>query len=152
MTLTPDLSFQLYTQPLLSAGDFHSYMQLREAATFEFDPLEEGTAMPAPDGSGIRCVGGQTCVDDGRRYVDVAGDGLVDLYFADRDFTVRSLRGNAVLRWEYRPGSTLYAVWQQSRSQSRNHADFHLGRDAAGLLDAPAENVLILKATYWLGS
>jgi hypothetical protein len=25
----------------------------------------------------------------------------------------RSLRGNAVLRWEYRPGSTLFLVWRQ---------------------------------------
>ncbi|HEY5218963.1 MAG TPA: hypothetical protein VIJ16_04095 [Gemmatimonadaceae bacterium] len=29
---------------------------------------------------------------------------------------MRSQRGNTVLRWEYRPGSALYLVWQQQRS------------------------------------
>src|SRR5690606_32992424 len=33
----------------------------------------------------------------------------------NRDFNLRSLRGTAVLRWEYRPGSTLYLAWQQNR-------------------------------------
>ena len=33
----------------------------------------------------------------------------------DRDFHRRSLRSNAVLRWEFQPGSTLFLVWSQSR-------------------------------------
>jgi hypothetical protein len=33
----------------------------------------------------------------------------------ERDFDLRSLRGSAVLRWEYRPGSALFLVWQQER-------------------------------------
>ena len=66
------------------------------------------------------------------------------------DFNVRSLRGNAVLRWEYRPGSTLYLVWQQFRSAQEELGDFRLGRDLRGMLDATPENVVALKATYWL--
>jgi hypothetical protein len=30
----------------------------------------------------------------------------------NRDFNTRSFRSNAVLRWEWRPGSTLFVVWQ----------------------------------------
>ncbi|MEM9664268.1 MAG: DUF5916 domain-containing protein [Bacteroidota bacterium] len=32
------------------------------------------------------------------------------------DFAVGSLLSNIVLRWEYRPGSTLFVVWSQNRS------------------------------------
>jgi hypothetical protein len=72
--------------------------------------------------------------------------------FDDPNFNVRSLRGNAVLRWEYRPGSTLFFVWQQERSGSEPIGDFAFRRDAAEILAAPATNVLLIKATYWLGA
>jgi hypothetical protein len=61
------------------------------------------------------------------------------------------LRGNAVIRWEYRPGSTLFLVWQQNRLDRVNIGDFELGRDAGALFDAPPENSLIVKVNYWLG-
>ena len=42
----------------------------------------------------------------------------------NRDFQRRALRFNLVLRWEYRPGSTLFFVWQQNRDR-----DFDDARD-----------------------
>jgi hypothetical protein len=68
----------------------------------------------------------------------------------DRDFNFRSLRGNAVLRWEWRPGSTLYVAWQQARSDFEALGDFRFGRDTRALLGARADNVLMLKVNYWL--
>jgi hypothetical protein len=65
------------------------------------------------------------------------------------DFNFKSLRGNAVLRWEYLPGSTLYFVWTQSRSRSDPTGDFQLGDSMDRLLRAPAENIFMVKATYW---
>ncbi|MEO7966952.1 MAG: hypothetical protein ABIT38_23895, partial [Gemmatimonadaceae bacterium] len=44
------------------------------------------------------------------------------------DFNLRSLRGNAVLRWEWRPGSTIYFAWQQSRSNIAPYGDFSFNR------------------------
>ncbi|MGH7713052.1 MAG: DUF5916 domain-containing protein, partial [Gemmatimonadaceae bacterium] len=49
------------------------------------------------------------------------------------DFNFRSLRGNAVLRWEWRPGSTMFFAWQQSRSDEARLGDFSLGRDRRAL-------------------
>lgn len=71
----------------------------------------------------------------------------------NRDFTFRSLRGNAVLRWEWRPGSTMYLAWQQSRSSSLvppsdGAGDFDFGRDRRGLFSAP-DNIFLLKVSYW---
>lgn len=79
---------------------------------------------------------------------------------SDRDFTFRSLRGNAVLRWEWRPGSTLFLVWQQSRSESLTAlssdpaygrvGNFALNRDARELFGLKPDNIFAIKVTCWL--
>lgn len=66
------------------------------------------------------------------------------------DFNIRSFRTTNVLRWEYKPGSSLFVVWQQGRSGSGNLGDFQFGRDFGGVFSAPAHNVLLLKLSYWL--
>ncbi|MBI3982111.1 MAG: carbohydrate binding family 9 domain-containing protein [Gemmatimonadetes bacterium] len=149
MTLSPTLTFQLYAQPLLSAGDYVAYKQLAQPETFDFDVFQEGT--PVILRSGVACLGGRTCVSDGERYVDFDRDGVTDFSFDEQDFTVRSLRLNAVLRWEYRPGSALYLVWQQGREIEDQVGRLNLGRDLDRLWDAQPDNVFIVKLTYWLG-
>jgi hypothetical protein len=72
------------------------------------------------------------------------------------DFNVKQLRSNAVLRWEYGPGSTFFLVWSQGRQDSVEDGSFALRRDFGRLLGfdrelaAPATNVLLLKVSYWL--
>jgi len=106
----------------------------------------------ALNGSTPTCTGGMTCVsDDNKRHIDFDGNGTIDYTFTDRDFSVKSLIGNAVLRWEYRPGSTLFVVWQRRQSQTANTGRFDFAKDAPALFRAPAENVIMLKASYWLG-
>jgi hypothetical protein len=69
----------------------------------------------------------------------------------DLDFNYRSLRGTAVLRWEWRPGSTLYLAWQQARSDyAQGIGDFDFGRDRKALFRARPDNVFVLKLNYWL--
>lgn len=149
VAFTPHLTLQLFAQPLLSAGEFVRYKQFSRAGTAQFDPFEEGTVVA---GTSARCAGGRTCREGDTRFVDFQGDGVSDLSFRERDFRVRSLRGNSVLRWEYRPGSTLYLVWQQKRHfEDRAASDFALRQDFGRLLDEQPDNVLILKMNYWLG-
>jgi len=67
------------------------------------------------------------------------------------DFTVRSLRGNAVLRWEWRPGSTVYLAWQQQRENfEEGVGTFRFARDRAALFDTRPDNVFLIKVNYWL--
>ncbi len=69
----------------------------------------------------------------------------------DRDFNYRSLRGTAVLRWEWRPGSTLYLAWQQARSDyAQGIGDFDFERDRQALFRARPDNVFVLKVNYWM--
>jgi hypothetical protein len=67
----------------------------------------------------------------------------------DRDFNLRSLRGTAVLRWEWRAGSTLYLAWQQNRRSFGPDGDFDFSRDRGALFDAPPDNIFLLKVSYW---
>jgi hypothetical protein len=66
------------------------------------------------------------------------------------DFNLRSLRGNAVLRWEWRPGSTLYVAWQQTRENVGEVGDFAFGRDRGALMGTRPDNILIVKVNYWM--
>jgi hypothetical protein len=139
-TFTPTLSLQLYAQPLLSANAYRDYKELRAPRTYDFAVYGRDRGTIAPDGNG-----GFT--------VDPDGPGAAGAFtIADQSFNLRSLRANLVLRWEYRPGATLFVVWQQSRSnQADGVGDFDLGRDFRSLRTTPADNLLAVKVSHWLG-
>ena len=65
------------------------------------------------------------------------------------DFNLRSLRGNAVLRWEWRPGSTLFVAWQQQRAEEETIAGFDFSRDRAALFQTRPDNIYLVKVNYW---
>jgi hypothetical protein len=66
------------------------------------------------------------------------------------DFNLRSLRGNAVLRWEWRAGSTLYFAWQQQRQDVAGIGDFDFGRDRQALFGTRPDNIFLVKVNYWI--
>jgi len=65
------------------------------------------------------------------------------------DFNFKSVRANAVFRWEYLPGSTLYFVWTNEKMNYESRGDFSLGRDFDNLLRTTPDNVYSIKLTYW---
>ncbi|MGH9330690.1 MAG: DUF5916 domain-containing protein [Vicinamibacterales bacterium] len=71
-------------------------------------------------------------------------------YAGDADFNYRSFRTTNVLRWEYKPGSALFVVWQQGREESQSYGDLRLSRDFGGMFGIPASNVFLVKLSYWL--
>ena len=65
-------------------------------------------------------------------------------------FNFKQFNSNAVVRWEYRPGSTLFFVWQQGRFQDQlNRGTFEFDRDYRDLFRAHPVNTLLVKATYF---
>ena len=71
-------------------------------------------------------------------------------YSGNPDFSFRSVRGSAVARWEFRPGSALYVVWNENRADTVPLGDFRLRRDVSGLRSAPSKDVFLIKVSYWL--
>ena len=79
------------------------------------------------------------------------GDGGATFTVANNDFTQLSLRGNAVLRWQWRPGSALFFVWQQVRDEVGPFSGYDVLADVPDVFSATVQNVFLLKATYWFG-
>jgi hypothetical protein len=133
-TFSPTMSFQLFAQPLLASGAYDDYKELAAPRTYDFNPYT---------------ILGE---EDGVLTVDPDGDGAAAPFTVGRpDFRFASLRGNAVFRWEYRPGSTLYLVWTQQREDFEPEGRFLPRHSLGRLMDARPDNVFALKLTYWLG-
>ncbi|MBN2412444.1 carbohydrate binding family 9 domain-containing protein [candidate division KSB1 bacterium] len=133
-TFTPKLSFQLYAQPLISTGDYSEYKELAKPKTFDFNIYDSQNIIENID----------------ELQVDPDGSGPAESFtFDNPDFDFKSLRGNAVLRWEYSPGSTLYFVWTQHRSDSEYQGDFRFNRSLKKLWTTESDNIFMIKMTYW---
>ncbi len=65
------------------------------------------------------------------------------------DFHRREFASNLILRWEYKPGSTLYLVWTQGR-YNYEAGDFNLRKDFSKLFNTNSDNIFLIKANYWL--
>jgi hypothetical protein len=134
-TFTPKLSLQAYLQPFIGVGDYFKYKELRAERTFEFDVFGEGASTIE--------------LENGIFTVDPDGPGPSSPFsFRNPDFNLKSLRGTIVLRWEYRPGSTLYAVWTQNRADTTHPGDFDFARDVPLLFQAPGDNIFLLKFNF----
>ena len=66
------------------------------------------------------------------------------------DFNLRSVRGSAVVRWEFRPGSALYVAWNENRAGVGQSGDFRIGRDLRAISTVPSHDVFMVKVSYWL--
>jgi hypothetical protein len=70
-------------------------------------------------------------------------------YGGNPDFNFKSLRGNAVFRWEYLPGSALFLVWTQERTDFEDAGEFRLRPSWTRLMDADADNIFLAKVSYY---
>jgi hypothetical protein len=137
-TLTPDLTLELYAEPFAASGRYYGIGELARGRTSDLTVYAaDSTRNPSlvRDTSGaytLRDVNGY------RRAID------------NPDFNVLSFRSNFVLRWEWRPGSTLYLVWQQSRSASDTRGALVGPRALWDSFRAVGDNFLALKVSYWL--
>jgi hypothetical protein len=143
-TFTPNLTLEMFAQPFLASGhytDLNEYQAPRSGDVFLYG-RDVGTVVEQRDATGHLV----------KYTVDPDGAGPAAAFDVDNpDFNVRSLRGTAVLRWEYRPGSTVYFVWTQERSGSDTFGNFDFARDRSALFRDRPINVFQVKASYWLG-
>jgi len=139
-TFTPDLTLQLFAQPFVASGDYSSFREF--AAPRTLDKRVYGEDMGTIEYR----------EEENRYQVDPDGAGSAPAFsFGNPDFTTGALRGTAVLRWEYRPGSTLFFVWTQQRSGYDPVGDLDFGRARTAIFDQRPMNVFQVKLTYWIG-
>jgi len=120
-TFTPNLSLQTYAQPFISKG---TYSNVREvSSTPRADDYDDRYA-PYGDASVTSDPGG---------------------------FNFKAFQSNVVMRWEYKPGSTLFVVWNQGRQGYDNiegSENFH--GDVQNLFNLHPANTFLVKLSYWL--
>jgi uncharacterized protein DUF5916/cellulose/xylan binding protein with CBM9 domain len=136
VTFTPGMTLEVFARPFLGSGKFGRPRELVAPRTYRFADYDEiGT---------VRDLGEEL-------EVDPDGAGPAEPFEIEKEnFTLRSLRGNAVLRWEWRPGSTLFLVWQQEReAETSLTSDLRLRRDLRALYLTRPENVFMVKVSYW---
>lgn len=141
VTFSPNLTFELFAQPLIASGDYSRYKEYAAPRTGQELVYGED-------------VGTVTVTAAARDVYTIDPDGAgpaASFDVTDPSFTFRSLRGNAVLRWEYLPGSTLFLVWTRSAASDLARGRIDFGSDARALFQGPAENIFLIKLNYWLG-
>ncbi len=145
MTFTPNLTLEMFAQPFLASGKYTSFKEFSAAKTRDmiFYGRDNGSTIASaadPQSGAVTYT------------VDPDGPGTAAPFtFDDPNFNLRSLRGTGVLRWEYRPGSTLYFVWTQERSGFDQFGNFNFSRDRSALFRDRPTNIFQIKGTYWIG-
>jgi hypothetical protein len=138
VAITPELTVQYYGSPFIGTGRYTAFKR----AT---DTLARDNAarfhLYGPDEIGYR--------PEENRY-DVAEAGGGPSYsFPNPDFSFRQFRSNLVARWEWKPGSSFYVVWSQGRTGYVPEWDSSFGSNWDQLWESPADNVFMVKFSYW---
>ena len=134
-TLQPDLNLELYAQPFAASGRFYDFGELAEAGGLDLRTYgTQGTTV--------------SVLSDGSREI---ADGTDTFVIPNRDFNLRSFRSTLVLSWEWRPGSTLFLVWQQARERALDRGTRSGVGDLFGSLGTAGDNFFAVKMSYWLG-
>jgi hypothetical protein len=138
--LTPDLTLQYWGQPFIASGKYYDFKYIT-------DPVASGYhnrfALYSPQ---------QIKLNDQDQYeIDENIDGTNDYAFDKPDFNVREFLSNLVLRWEYNPGSSIYLVWSQTRSDNNYSGNMDYANDMDQLFSTKPHNVFLIKFSYRFG-
>ncbi len=133
--ITPDLTLETYAEPFAASGRYYDFGELSAPGSAALRLYgTDGTNISAPDSEGARTV----TADDTTFTLD------------NLDFNARSFRSNVVLRWEWRPGSTLFLVWQQDRAAALPTGEHVRFGDVWDAVRQTGSHFLALKVNYWL--
>lgn len=130
----PNLTLQTYAEPFASSGRFYRIGELPRARSYSL--REYGT-----DGTTITPFGSDSII---------VTDQSARFKLPVRDFNVLSMRSNFVMRWEWRPGSTAFLVWQQNRGDQTASGALVRPGSLIDAITATGDNVFALKVNYWI--
>jgi len=136
-TFSPNMTLQSFMRFYSTTGAYDRFKAFAKPNSFEFD--EYGTDIGSISRQGNTIT------------VDADGQGEAPSFNFDvPDFTYSSLQANIVYRWEYRPGSALFVVWQHAKdSELEDIAAFDVWDRTNDILDSAPTNVFLLKLSYW---
>jgi len=134
-TFSPRLSLQAYAQPFVATGRYSQYKDVDRPGADRFEDRFH------------RLEGNELSLLDGT----LTGRHAGTYEFGRPDFSFAALRSTVVMRWEYRPGSSIFAIWSHGQTAFGDDGRFQLGRELGSLGDTKGEDVVLVKANYWIG-
>lgn len=141
-TITPELTLQYWGQPFLAAMDFKDFKRVTSPKA---DSYSDRFHVFKADEISFNNL-------ENYYYVDENADGTSDYNFENPDMNVDEFLSNFVVRWEYRPGSTLFLVWSQTREFYDATGDFSLKNNAVNLFTTNKPfDIFLVKFTYRFG-
>ena len=136
--LSPKMSVQVFTQPLISIGRYWDYKEFAQPSTYSFNRYGKEIGSLSFDSMNNQYV------------ADPDGDGPAPpIKFSDPSFNDKFLIVNAIFRWEWRLGSTFYFVWTENRLDTSNPGTFSPGRDVGKLFSAHPNDIFLVRLAYW---
>ena len=139
LNLSPNLTLQYWGQPFFATGRYYDYKLIT-------------TPMADNYRDRFKTYSQNQITTAGNTYnIDENSDGSIDYSFDRRDFNVQEFLSNLVIRWEYKPGSSVYIVWSQTRSSSDSSPTMDLMNDMGNLFnitDNKPHNVFLIKFSY----
>ncbi len=134
--ITPELSLQYYGSPYATVGNYSDFKIATDTRADEYANRFQKITNPQ-------------LVNNNVYNVDENTDGVVDYSFNNPNFNFNQMRSNLVFRWEYRPGSQVYLVWSNERTDYMNPGSAPIRRAAKRLADVTPNNIFMIKLNYW---
>ena len=125
--ITPEISLQYYGSPFASIGKYSEFKEITNARAKEYN---DRFSVLNPTLLGNEYAFGSYSV-------------------SNPDFTFNQFRSNLVFRWEYRPGSQLFFVWGNERTNWKNDSSSSAGSAISQLADVHPNNIFLIKLSYW---
>lgn len=125
--ITPEISLQYYGSPFASIGKYSEFKEIANARAKEYN---DRFSVLNPTLLGNEYAFGSYSV-------------------SNPDFTFNQFRSNLVFRWEYRPGSQLFFVWGNERTNWKNDSSSSAGNAISQLVDVHPNNIFLIKLSYW---
>jgi hypothetical protein len=138
LNITPDFTIQYYGAPFISAGLYSNFKMITDPVAEQYHDRYH-----VYNDQQINFL-----ADDGIYGISENGNGNYDYYIGQPDFNYQQFRSNLVLRWEYKPGSLIYLVWSQDRTDVIGDGNFNLVNDLKNMFTVSSRDVLLIKLSY----
>jgi hypothetical protein len=138
INLSPNLTIQYFGSPFISTGKYTNFKRVTNSNTANYsDRTHQFTENEIS----------YNATDDAYD-VDENGDGNTDYSIYNPDFNFKQFQSNLVLRWEFTPGSALFLVWSQNKTNENGFGTFNFSDDMSRLFSTIPHNVFLVKFSY----
>jgi len=126
--ITPEVSLQYYGSPFATLGQYTNFKEITNARDGNFNNRFKIINPVLVNGDTYRTE---------------------DYNFKKPDFNFNQFRSNLVFRWEYKPGSQIFLVWSNERTDWLNPGNEPLHSAANRLINTAPNNIFLIKFNYW---